>query len=564
MTNLGSRVPGPGCGSSPAVEASPCLRSGILGTCPHGCPGAAPSTRPDRGRCPRDLSSRLVPLGLIVLLLWSACAALAQYPTAKPTAKKSTNPRAVAILEWVGEPGKPSASRLIPVSIFIDGALQDGGLYMARPVPMTLESGTVYELQKAGKPVGLFDVGSAGHLQNGQFPNSWLGYGAWKPLPKPSPPRRIQTASTAHVIQDSNSDRPTFARKAAESGGAQPSSSPSPPNPAPGNQPGGSGGSTPAASKGSSGADTIDSNGNVTSPGSASKAGANGKNTAGTAQASAPQGSAPADDTDRPILKHRTAGSTESPTATSPVADEYKPAPDPNRPVLHRGVRPGDEASGSAPPLVPDTLTETTLHLQQMVAVSDATVREPHSFTYSWPDAQQPGAMQKQMEAMARKALADAAPSKPAPQPTSKQTATARRAAPTASKTRKTAAPADATPSAPALQDEKFNAYELSYEGGVTLALTAHTAGTGAQLRYVAVVAVVDIYGQPQLVLKSVTDAAHLDETPWMSLVDVVDADNSNRADLVFELHGAQQRQFALYRVARAASNQVLVTDPVP
>ena len=526
--------------------------------------------------------------------LGGAASAFAQYPTAKKTEKKSTNPRAVAVLEWVGAPGKPSASRLIPVSIFIDGALQDGGLYLARPEPMTLESGTLYELQKSGKPVGMFEVGSAGHVQNVQFPNTWFGYGAWKPLMKPAPPKRIEMAPTriTDSSQRSDADRPTFASGAgsasepanpAPAPGSSPTGSPKPGSPKPGSpQAGsspsgspssssppssgsstkGSSGSGSSGSKGSTGADTIDSNGNVIPAGSGSSSGSGskkgGKDTQGTAQANAPQGSTPAEDPDRPTLKRRSADAADAsnPNAAATPATEMMPAPDPNRPRLHRGVRPGDEASGTAPALTMDKLAGTTVHLQQMVAVSDATVRDPHSFAYSWPDSQQPAAMQKQMEALAQKALADAAS-------TSAKAAAQTATAATGSKARHKAA-SPAAPPQPALLDEEFHAYELSYDGGLTLVLTAHTAGTGAALKYVTVVAVVDIYGQPQVVLQSVTDAAHLDLTPWMRLVDVVDADDSNRADLLFELHGTGQRQFALYRVARAASSQVLVTDPIP
>ncbi|MHB1700839.1 MAG: hypothetical protein ACYCSN_12070 [Acidobacteriaceae bacterium] len=530
----------------------------------------------------RICGSAILLAGLIFLA--GAAAAFAQYPTAKKTEKKSANPRAVAVLEWVGAPGKPSASRLIPVSIFIDGALQDGGLYLARPEPMTLESGTLYELQKSGKPVGMFEVGSAGHVQNGQFPNTWFGYGAWKPLMKPAPPKRIEMAPTriTDSSQRSDADRPTFAS------GAGSASEPANPAPAPGSPPAGSGktgaaqaGSSPSSSpssssppssgsgssgsKGSTGADTIDSNGNVVPAGSSSGSGSKkgGKDTQSTTQANVPQGSTPAEDTDRPTLKRRSADAADAsnPNAAATPATEMMPAPDPNRPRLHRGVRPGDEASGTAPALTMDKLAGTTVHLQQMVAVSDATVRDPHSFDYSWPDSQQPAAMQKQMEALAQKALADAAS-------TSAKAASAKAAAQPAtaasgSKARHKAA-SPAAPPQPALLDEEFHAYELSYDGGLTLVLTAHTAGTGSALKYVTVVAVVDIYGQPQVVLQSVTDAAHLDLTPWMRLVDVVDADDSNRADLLFELHGTGQRQFALYRVARAASSQVLVTDPIP
>ncbi len=89
---------------------------------------------------------------------------------------------------------------------------------------------------------------------------------------------------------------------------------------------------------------------------------------------------------------------------------------------------------------------------------------------------------------------------------------------------------------------------------------SAHTAGDGDALRYVTVVAQKDSMGALQPAIQSVTDAAHLDRTPWMRLVDVVDAEASNRASLLFELRGQTARQFALYRVIAARADQTFLT----
>ena len=489
----------------------------------------------------RHIYSATAALALAVLV---SLPVLAQYPTAKRTPKPTTNPRAVAVLEWTGDPGKPSASRLVPISIFVDGRLQDGGLYMSRPVPMTLESGTVYELQTAGKPTGYFDVNSAGHVPDSQFSLMWFGYGVWSPLRKPSPPRPIQLAqgTSGHTAKEAAADRPTFAHKPDTSGGTPTKTASPAPNATTNTPPGERKETTKDAPV------TVDPNGN-TEPATAAK-----KNS----PADAPTASTPADDPDRPTLKKRPAGSQPSDSATSgssPAtieAEEKKLLDDPNRPKLHRGPSTGEAVE-------PPKLTGTPPTLQQMVAVSDATSREPHSFTYTWTDAQQAATMQKKLEAVAQAALVAAgAPVMPPP----KQPATHRTGA--NSKLRHANTNDVATPAGPVLVDEKFNAYELSYEGGTTLVLTAHTSGEGAKLKYVAIVGILDIYGDVQVLMKSVTDAAHLNDTPRMRLVDAVDADASNRADLLFELRGAGQRQFALYRVAGAKAEQVLITDPLP
>jgi hypothetical protein len=60
--------------------------------------------------------------------------------------------------------------------------------------------------------------------------------------------------------------------------------------------------------------------------------------------------------------------------------------------------------------------------------------------------------------------------------------------------------------------------------------------------------------------VKNVTDAAHLDETPRMRLVDAVDAMADNRGELLFELRGSTEMQFALYRVLRGQATRVFVS----
>ena len=66
-------------------------------------------------------------------------------------------------------------ARLIPVTILYDGEFYDASAYKASPVPMALESGTVYEGVRAGVSLGLFTVTSA--LQGN---NTWVGNGTWQ------------------------------------------------------------------------------------------------------------------------------------------------------------------------------------------------------------------------------------------------------------------------------------------------------------------------------------------------------------------------------------------------
>ena len=99
---------------------------------------------------------------------------LSQISPAQVSSKKKSakGPRAIGLLQ-LAPTGKAT---LIPVAILIDGDYYDASAYKATPVPMALESGTVYEAISTGVSQGLFTV--AGALQS---KNSWMGEGTWQP-----------------------------------------------------------------------------------------------------------------------------------------------------------------------------------------------------------------------------------------------------------------------------------------------------------------------------------------------------------------------------------------------
>jgi hypothetical protein len=109
------------------------------------------------------------------------------------------------------------------------------------------------------------------------------------------------------------------------------------------------------------------------------------------------------------------------------------------------------------------------------------------------------------------------------------------------------------------LEGEQFRVFELAYGSGATMVLAAHTEGPFAGQKFVTLIAQPDLYGNVQVLLKSVTDGAHLDDTPRMRLVDAVDAMADNRGELLFELRGSTQRQFALYRVLRGQAERLFM-----
>ncbi len=112
------------------------------------------------------MRSAVIP-GLLCLVALALCSA----QIAK-RAPKDAGPRALGLLE-VAANGK---AHLVPITIMINGRFYDASVYKADPIPMALDSGTVYEAVKTGVSQGLFTV--AGALQSQD--RGWIGDGKWQ------------------------------------------------------------------------------------------------------------------------------------------------------------------------------------------------------------------------------------------------------------------------------------------------------------------------------------------------------------------------------------------------
>jgi hypothetical protein len=549
----------------------------------------------------------------------SATVLPAQYPGRVTKTDQSTPVlRSVAVLEWTGEEGKPTASRLVPVAVFDGAQLNDGTIYLNRPEPLALAGGTEYELQKAGKASQLFDVSSAG-----EFQGTWLGFGAVKPLSKADAEKAagaFNTSTMLHGEDVEEDDKPVLKRKhpkgtdtddaSAKSGSGQSGSAQS------GSAPSGSAPDSSAAkpAQSSSGEPTLKRKADDSGSTTASNGSVSGKSS----------------DPDQPTLKRKAgddsspassgASSTASGTASSGAG---KPGGDvdPDRPTIRRSRKSNDagmlEISNAAPD--PDRprlkhgkptdlvnaeetrLTGLPANMQQAVAVSDAGNRAEHPWQYSWADPADETKMKLALEAMARTALGlDPPPAKPAAKSAAARAAAARK--------KNSMLPAEAPEPVP-LADEHFRVFELTYGATATLVLTAaspkpnepETADSSADSsdeppppvikrgkptqttpttqktkapapvqpkpapqKFVTLVAQPDLYGGVLVLYKSVTDSAHLDDTPRMRLIDAVDAMGDNRGELLFELRGSTQRQFALFRVLRGSAEQLFATVALP
>lgn len=523
----------------------------------------------------------------------TACSSWAQM---HKVAKPEQVVRAVGVYEWTGDLNKPTASRLIPVSIFVEGKLEDAGVYVARPVPFALLPGNIYELQDAGVDKGMLDLVYARHLQATDatgdlaYDDGWFGYGSVKPLAAAKKPAKLRPSKTLPTLTSSSTastggdqtksandstgdpDRPTMKRRSSESTTDN---------------------STPAGTSGTTASTTAPAQGSSSTPAddpdrptmkrrSDSTTDSTPTDTTSTTTSTATASTPPADDPDRPTMKRRTTDSTTTANSTSSTGAGSPPADDPDRPTLKRhSAADAKKANGSDVAAVsssgslnddPDrpnlhhgkpvgAMTEAELpklvglppDLHQMVAVSDAANRDPHEFALAFSDTAERASVLAKLQVMARAQLAaymEAASGASKAVPVAKR--------PVAGTARRKTAPTKADQDD--LLEEQLKAYTLSYGGAATYVYTTHTGGTGSALRYVTIVAQADGLGELKAAIQSVTDAAHLDRTPRMRFVDVVDAEASNRASLLFELRGQSSRQFGLYRVIAAHSEQIFLT----
>jgi hypothetical protein len=476
--------------------------------------------------------------------LWITAAALlavvfpaaAQYPgqIAKPD-DHTPSLRAIAVFEWTGDEAHPKTSRLVPICIYDGHDLQDADIYLARPFPLSLTSDVEYQLLQDGKPLALFDIETAAREQG-----SWVGYGKHRPLPvaKPAP----KQVAKIDEYDDAQSDSPILHRK----------------------HPTGDTGSGSGSSSGSASSDSgPDPNAPPPDPDRPTlhKGGdASGSSTGDTSNSGSVSSSA--SDPDRPEL-HRLPDSSARDSTTANGANQPKPpkkkneedesyvnsvekSSDPDRPHLFRG-----KSAGFDGPVTPG-LRGLPSDMHQEVAVSDLTDRPEHVWDYIWANPDDEAKMKAAMEDIARTALGLNPPPAPA-KPAAKTRTTS-----TAHKPKQLTLPPQPAP----LVDEQYRVFELAYGSGATMVLSAHTDGTGDQEKFVTLVAQPDLYGNVAVLIKNVTDGAHLDDKPRMRLVDAVDVLADNRGDLVFELRGSTERQFALYRVLRGDATRIFLSSP--
>ena len=232
---------------------------------------------------------------------------------------------------------------------------------------------------------------------------------------------------------------------------------------------------------------------------------------------------------------------------------------DPDRPIL--------QSSAPAAPATTPELTTLPPDLHQAAAVSDAANRAPETFAYRWPSPSIRNQTVHALESLALPPLTHyIAFNHLTPADAPKPAATTKVGAPGPdSRTR-----VQTQPSPPiTITNAQLLAYTLTDTTTPTYILTAESPLTTGGPVYLTLIAQPDASaapsaaGQLHLILFSITDAAHLDRTPWLRLIDAVDPDATGRVNLLFELRSQTTRQFALYTLTTAPPQQILLTTPI-
>ncbi|MGA7753953.1 MAG: hypothetical protein WCB05_14050 [Candidatus Sulfotelmatobacter sp.] len=459
----------------------------------------------------------------------------------KVSQKKDLGPRALGVLQ-MGANGKTS---LVPIAILIDGKFWDATAYKADPVPMALDTGTVYEGERAGNSLGLFTVGSALHSNATNAPTPWLGTGVWHPVGMEEPVKASKASITPvgidntdgppRLTRDPGASKPSPPANNPPNSGSAPASPTTPPASTPKSTSSGDDDDRPRLIKSTPAPDTAPptppaTTPSQTSPGSASTtaAGSRPNDSKTDDRANIPASDSGAGEKFRPKLRR---GKPAESFADDEIPGYSKP-----------GERPS--ASAAAGKVVETAAAKNDVQL--VPAISDASGPAPHSFAYEWI---------KGDEGDRRKQLMDAAKERLRAYLTAQ------------AKARITPKPEHPLPAKrtaklvePIFENVQMIPYDLwnSNQAIIVFSADAHLppppaaaqpADVNADLHYsILLVAYPDIYNNLHTLYAGVTDKFHLDLTPRLDLVDAIDADGDGRGELLFRETSDAGTGWVVYR----------------
>ena len=456
----------------------------------------------------------------------------------KKPKKKVRGPRAVGLLQ-LNSSGKGT---LIPIAILIDGKFYDASVYKAEPVPMALDSGTVYEVEQAGDSQGLFTVSGALHSKAAGSLQPWVGAGSYLP-------RGTEAAKTTHKAEDvpvgldnSDSDAPPRLSRGNVSKPAAPATNPSAP-PAPSN-PAGTGSSEkpaastpPAPSQPAGGAPAGTSTGpdapKPANPSASDKAADQGR------KEQAPNAA-------QTIPGEASASAPPSPTSPNQTVENYY------RPTLRRGkptqsAPQEDEAPAKTgkPESQGAAAVASSGPLQLVPAISDAGGPDPQSYKFFWKTGEE-DERRKQMLALAGDEVRAYASALAKNRILAKPPA-GKAGVPTRKSPEKQAQPV--------FENIQFRAFDVWVNNQPVMILSAEAhfppapgAATAPETYSITLAAKTDIYGNLRKLYSGVTDRFHLDVTPRLELIDAVDADGDGRGELLFRKTTDAGTGYVIYR----------------
>ena len=463
--------------------------------------------------------------------------------------KKDAGPRAVGVLRLEAN-GKSS---LVPVAILIGSKFWDATAYKADPIPMALETGTVYEAERTGSSVGLFTVSSALHSNAANVPNPWIGTGTWIPAGSETAKTSLK-AETAPVGIDTSDQPPRLTRDPQKV--APPSAAPAPSSAPPQSSAPPSGDEPPRLSKGAPPPQTAPPAGSTppgqSQPGRASPAPTAGENKPADAKPSDPKPTDAKQD-DRANIPASDSGASEGNRPTLRRGKPVGPLPEDQVPGYSK---PGAVASAAAPTnggKTPEAVADKG-PVQLIPAISDAAGPEPRSFGFEWLKDEE-GERRQQMATLAKEQVRvyveARAKAKVMPKPAGSPPARHASSQTTTAKTKD-----------PILDNVKMTAYDLWNSNQPVLVFSAEAhmppppaatafSAVDSELQYsILLVAYPDIYNNLHKIYAGVTDKYHLDLTPRLELVDALDADGDLRGELLFRETADSGTGWVIYRAS--------------
>ncbi len=418
-------------------------------------------------------------------------------------------PRAMGLIELAPN-GK---AHLIPVTIMVNGEFYDASEYKASPVPMSLDTGTVYEAVKTGVSQGLFTV--RGAIAGTK---TWRGEGTWESEAeiKAEESRKKAAVAAAKTAKKKNTEDEQGGPPVLRRAGAAKSGSP---DKVSSDKSGKDGAKTTASAPGAPPAAPASSSASPPAPEKSSPA-------AASADVPSPSSTSDENDPDRPQLRRSKAPravaekeTVAAPAAVTPHADKKTPA------------QPMPVGSPAGIQLIP--------------AISDAGGPEPRSYEFNMnPDEERQ--FRNQIMAMAAAEVTARVNSLKSEIP----------AAPVHHTTTRRGKPAKAP--GPTFQDVQFRVFDPSNSNEAVVVLTAKAqmpasnvdgAGSLPANYSITLVAREDIYGELHKALSNITDDQHLDVLPRLDLIDVVDVDGDGRGELLFRKVSDTGSGYVVYRV---------------